>query len=130
MRQDVGRASGRSLTLAERPSSSLVGVSLGLILYQASAILPFSSMRNAERMMPMYLRAVHRLLAPHAERLGDGVVGVGEQREAEAVLLVELRLLRRLVGADAERRRCRRCRRAMSRSPHACVVQPGVSAFG
>ena len=31
-------------------------VSLGLTLYQASATLPFSSMRKAERMMPMYVR--------------------------------------------------------------------------
>src|SRR3954452_20908001 len=34
----------------------LVAVSLGLTLYQACSILPFSSTRNAERRMPMYLR--------------------------------------------------------------------------
>lgn len=32
---------------------SLIGVSLGEILYQTSASLPFSSIRNAERTMPM-----------------------------------------------------------------------------
>ncbi len=36
-----------------RACCSLNGVSLGLILYQAWAILPFSSIRKAERMMPM-----------------------------------------------------------------------------
>ena len=41
------------------------------------------------------LLAVERLLAPHAPRLGDRVVLVGEQREAEPVLVVELLLLRR-----------------------------------
>jgi len=32
---------------------SLIGVSLGEILYQTCASVPFSSIRNAERMMPM-----------------------------------------------------------------------------
>ena len=34
----------------------LAGVSLGEILYQTSCNLPFSSMRKADRSMPMYLR--------------------------------------------------------------------------
>ena len=48
------------------------------------------------------LAAVHALLLPHPERLGDGVVGIGEQREPESVLLGELELLRRLVRADPD----------------------------
>src|SRR5438034_7971810 len=38
------------------------------------------------------LAAVHRLLRPHAVGLGHRVILVGQQREAEAVLLVELAL--------------------------------------
>ncbi len=38
---------------SSRAALSFRGVSLGLILYQAWAILPFSSIRNAERMIPM-----------------------------------------------------------------------------
>ncbi len=41
------------------------------------------------------LAPVVDLLAPRAVLLGDGVLGVGEQLEPEAVLLVELRLLLR-----------------------------------
>src|SRR5438309_11240372 len=44
------------------------------------------------------LAAVHRLLAPHAVGVGHGVVLVGQQREPEAVLLVELALARRRIG--------------------------------
>ena len=68
--QDVDRAQRRGLrrdrrlvvahgcivTHAPRAVNRLAGVSFGLTLYQASAILPFSSMRNAERSMPMYER--------------------------------------------------------------------------
>ena len=101
-----GRTSaGAGRSPARQPCSDfsrLAGVSFGLTLGHASSILPFSSTRNAERMMPMVLLAVHRLLAPRPVGVGDRVVLVGEQREAEAVLLVELGLLGRLVGADAE----------------------------
>ena len=41
------------------------------------------------------------LLAPGTERVRDGIVLVGEQREPERVLLVERQLLLRPVGADA-----------------------------
>ena len=105
-------------------------MSFGLILYQASADLALLVDQERRADDAHVGLAVVLLLPPHAVRLGDGVVGVGQQREPEGVLLVELELLRRLVGADAEDDACRRCRRAMSRSPHACVVQPGVSAFG
>src|ERR1019366_1439352 len=37
-------------------SSSSFGVSLADTLYQTCSSLPFSSIRNAERSMPMYLR--------------------------------------------------------------------------
>src|SRR5581483_2801536 len=50
------RVSGGSAQPPASDFSRLVAVSLGLILYQACSILPFSSIRNAERRMPMYLR--------------------------------------------------------------------------
>ena len=77
MRQDIGRCRQRravstlvlapvtrslrargdvwlaSLAHAARAARSFLGVSSGLILYQACSILPFSSTRKAERMMPM-----------------------------------------------------------------------------
>src|SRR5262245_15416247 len=46
--------------------------------------------------------AVAVLLAPRAPGLGRRVIGVREQREAEAVLLVEGKLLGRQVGRDAD----------------------------
>src|SRR3954447_18824928 len=46
------------------------------------------------------LPSVHRLLGPDTPGLGHRVLGVGEQREAELVLGVELALPRRRVGAD------------------------------
>ena len=46
-------ARDRHLPIAFRRFSA---VALGLTLYQASETLPFSSTRNAERMMPMYVR--------------------------------------------------------------------------
>ena len=53
---NAGGGRVRSTAQAARAASSFFGVSLGLILGQASARLPSSSTRNAERMMPMYLR--------------------------------------------------------------------------
>ena len=41
------------------------------------------------------------LLAPGTERVRDGMILVGEQREPERVRLVERHLLLRSVGADA-----------------------------
>ena len=86
-------------------SSSFVGVSFGLILYQACSSLPVGADEERRAHDAHVHLAVHLLLLPHAVRLGDGVVDVGQQREAEAVLGVELRLRRRLVGADADDRR-------------------------
>src|SRR6266576_1116157 len=48
------------------------------------------------------LPPVERLLTPHAPRLRDLVVGVGEQRELQPVLVGELQLLLDRVGADAD----------------------------
>ncbi len=58
VRQEVDRAGqtgpvGSVGHESARACCSFSGVSLGLILYQAWAILPFSSTRKAERMMPM-----------------------------------------------------------------------------
>src|SRR5262249_50983539 len=50
------------------------------------------------------LLAVERLLTPRVPRLRDRVVLVSEEREAERVLVVELQLLRRRVGTDADDR--------------------------
>src|SRR5438132_3793134 len=48
------------------------------------------------------LAPVERLFAPDSEGLRDGVVGVGEEREAEAVFVVELLLFLDRIGADPE----------------------------
>jgi hypothetical protein len=46
--------------------------------------------------------AVHRLLHPDAVQLADGVVGVGEQREVQIALVVELLDLRDAIRRDAD----------------------------
>src|SRR5262245_45091663 len=48
------------------------------------------------------LAAVARLLLPHAELLGNGMVGVGQQGKVHGVLLCELRLALFVENADAE----------------------------
>jgi len=53
---------------------------------------------------PQVLLAVHGLLPPDAVGVGDAVVGVGEQGEAEPVLGVEAGQGGRVVGADADHR--------------------------
>jgi hypothetical protein len=45
--------------------------------------------------------------SPHAVALGDLVVGVGEEREREVVLLLELHVTLLVVGRDAEDDRAR-----------------------
>ena len=56
----------------------------GLILYQACSTVP-SLVDEERRADDAHVGApVHLLLLPHVERLGDGVVGVGQQREARA----------------------------------------------
>ena len=39
---------------------------------------------------------------PHAIALGDGVIGVGEQRIGQLILLLEIAVFPRRIGADAE----------------------------
>ena len=51
------------------------------------------------------LLAVHRLLLPDAVPLGDGVVGVGQEREGQLPLFLELRVARLAVRTDAEHHR-------------------------
>ena len=46
--------------------------------------------------------AVHRLLHPHAVELADGVIGIGEQREVQVLLVVELLDLLDRIGRDAD----------------------------
>ncbi len=53
MREHVDRDAGARASLAERAEQVLGRVLRADTLYQASAILPFSSTRNAERTMPM-----------------------------------------------------------------------------
>jgi hypothetical protein len=48
------------------------------------------------------LAPVHTFFLPHPIRLGDGVVGVGNQRVRQAVLVRELRLRVRFVRGDAD----------------------------
>ena len=83
---------------ASTSSSCVFGDTFGI----TCATTPSASMMNVVRSLPHVRPAVHRLLDPDAVRLGDGVVRVGEQREVQALLVVEL--LDRLdrVGRDAE----------------------------
>ena len=57
------------------------------------------------------------------------MVGVGQQVEAEAVLVRELGLRRGLVGADAEDHGVADLAEDVV-EPARLLVQPGVSAFG
>ena len=100
MRQDLLRA-GQAHP-ASSAFSRFLGVSLGLTLYQASSDLALL-VDQERRADDAHVRpAVELLLAPHAVRLGDLVLGVRQQREPERVLVVELLLLLGQVGADAE----------------------------
>jgi hypothetical protein len=47
----------------------------------------------------------HRLLAPDAVRVGDGVIGVSDKRERQLVLLLEVLVLAYRIRAHAEDRR-------------------------
>ena len=78
-----------------RACCSFIGVSLGLILYQACGDLALLVDQEGRADDAHVGAAVVLLLAPHAEGLGHGVLGVGQQREAERVLVVELLLLGR-----------------------------------
>src|SRR5687768_12062683 len=86
---------GRSAKRAEEVGRGVLGADLRPRLLDLPLLV--HQERGADD--PLVLLAVHRLLAPGAVRLGDRVVLVGEEREPEAVLLVELRLLGGLVGA-------------------------------
>ena len=115
---------------AARAFSRFVGVSFGLTLYQAScdlALLVDEERRADDAHVGL---AVDLLLAPHAVRLGHGVLGVGQQREAEPVLVVELLLLGGQVGADAEDGGVADVAGDVAQAAGLGACSPGVSAFG
>ena len=119
---------------ASSPSapSTRSSCSAGLTLRKTSCTTPSASITNVDALHAHVRPAVHRLLDPHPVRLGDRVVLVGEQREAEVELLVERGDPLRRVRRDAEHDRvgAARSRQRWSRTPQAWVVQPGVSALG
>ena len=83
---------------ARTTSSCVLGEALG-ITWRTT---PSASMTKVARWAPHKRAAVHRLLHPHAVLLADGVVGVGEQREVQPLLVVELLDRPHRVGRDAE----------------------------
>src|SRR5437867_3919981 len=62
--EDAGERAALSRDRQPTALSRFSTVPLGLTLYQVSAILPFSSMRNAERMIPKYFLP-YMLFSPH-----------------------------------------------------------------
>lgn len=74
---------------------------------------------------------MHLLLSPSSVGICHGMICIAEKRETQSVLIVELPLTVGLVGTDS---RVARPRLSISSDEslilHACVVQPGVSAFG
>ena len=66
-------------------------MSFGEILYHTVGQLALLVDQERGADDPHVLPAVHGLLRPHPVSLGHGVVLVREQREAQSVLLVELR---------------------------------------
>src|SRR3546814_21114361 len=96
-----GRGRSRRLEVLERLQELLRRVlraDLGPGLDDLAVLVDQERRADDAQVLP----AVYRLLAPGAVLLGHGVVGVGEEGEAERVLVVELLLLRRLVRTDAE----------------------------
>ena len=101
----------------------------GLILYQASAIVPVSSMRNAERSMPMYFLPymLFSFHTPNASAVTwSGSESSGKPRPYFSANFSCLDGLSGLTPSTAVSPMSPR----MSLSPQACVVQPGVSALG
>ena len=102
-----------------------------LTLYCASAILPFSSTTNVERITPWNGLAVHRLLAVGAPCREHLAVRIGQQRKRQLLVVAELGELGRRVGempmtsSPAPLRSFR-----LSRKSHACLAHPGVDGGG
>ena len=100
-------------------------MALGATLYQTCFQLPVLADQEGRALDPHVGPPVHAPLHPDAVRLGHGVVRVGQQREAEAVLGVEGGLALRRVRADADHGRGAHRSRARLVRAHAWVVQPG-----
>ena len=104
-------------------------MSFGETLYQAWATLPCSSMRNAERSMPMYLRP-YMDFSFHTSNASATAWSWSDRSGKPSEYFVSnffwaaglSGLMPRIAVSPTSPR--------MSRRPQAWVVQPGVSAFG
>ena len=109
--------------------SRFFGVSFGDTLYQASAIFPFSSMRNAERSMPMYVRPYIDFCF-QTSYASATAWSMSDSRGKPSPYFVSNFFWAVGLSGLMPRMAVSPTSPAMSRSPHACAVQPGVSAFG
>ena len=101
MREGARRPLARGSSTGSTASTSSACVS-GLTFRITLTSFPSASITNVERSTPMYVFPYVLLLDPDAVVLGRRVVGVGEQREREPELPLELHVRRLAVGADAE----------------------------
>ena len=114
-----------------RAASTSSACVAGLTSCMTFLTFPSASITNVERLDAPVLLPEVRLLAPDAVLLGDGMVGVGEQRERKVVLVLELHVRAFVVGRDSEHDCAARSNSPYaSRIPQACFVQPGVSSLG
>ena len=103
-------------------------MSLGLILGHASAILPFSSIRNAERMMPMYFLP-YIDFSPQAPYLSATLCSGSDSSGKPSEYFSSNFFC--LAGASGLMPRIWTSTSSLiAQSSHDWVVQPGVSAFG
>ena len=77
----------------------------GLTPRIALATFPSAPMTKVERLIPIDFFPYVFFSTQDGVEVGDLVLGVGEEREREAVLLLELAVRSLRVGADAENRR-------------------------
>src|SRR5262249_36051742 len=121
------RAEYRYASAASAPGT----VSFGLTPYHVAAILPFSSIRKAERTMPMYLRP-YIDFSPHTPKASATVWSSSASRGKPSEYLVSnfccaagLSGLMPITSTP-----CAPKSRRASRTLHDCTVHPGVSALG
>src|SRR2546423_5151423 len=110
-------------------ASRLSTVPFGLTLYQASATLPFSSIRNAERTMPKYFLP-YMLFSPHTPYASATAWSSSASSGKPSPYFVSNFCWRAGGSGLIPSTAVSPMSPATSRKPHACVVQPGVSAFG
>ena len=88
----------RSALDAPRAASTSSACVAGFTSCITRVTFPSAPITNVERLTPMYFFPAKLLLAPDAVLLGDRVVRVGEQRERQLVLVLELHVRLLVVG--------------------------------